>query len=61
MIDRPILEPLGIDSETPLDISSDGKQLFVVPAKPSSRVQNFNAAQDWAHKHYEKAFRKLAE
>jgi antitoxin MazE len=61
VIDRPILDLLKIDSETPLDISTDGRLLIVAPAKPSARRKNFDAAQEWAHKRYGKAFRKLAE
>lgn len=61
VIDRPILELLKIDPETPLDVSTNGRQLIVAPARPSSRRKKFEAAQDWAHKRYEKAFRKLAE
>jgi antitoxin MazE len=61
VIDRPILELLKIDPETPLDISTDGTHLIVAPARPSPRRRKFEAAQDWAHKRYGKAFRKLAE
>jgi antitoxin component of MazEF toxin-antitoxin module len=61
VIDRPILDLLRIDPETPLDISTDGKQLIVAPAKPSKRRQKFDAAQEWAHKRYGKAFEKLAK
>lgn len=60
VIDRPILDLLKIDPETPLDISTDGRQLIVRPAKPSARRKKFDAAQEWAHKRYEKAFQKLA-
>ena len=61
VIDRPILELLRIDPETALDVSTDGKQLIIVPAKPSTRRKKFDAAQEWAHRRYERAFRKLAE
>jgi len=61
VIDRPILDLLRIDSETPLDVSTDGKQLIVSPAKASGRSKKFEAAQDWAHRRYGKAFQKLAE
>ncbi|HEX4595223.1 MAG TPA: hypothetical protein VH157_13155 [Bryobacteraceae bacterium] len=61
VIDRPILDLLKIDPETPLDISTDGKQLIVTPARPSSRRKTFEAAQDRAHKQYGRAFKKLAE
>jgi hypothetical protein len=35
-IDRPILDLLRIDPETPLDVGTDGKRLIVAPAKPSA-------------------------
>lgn len=61
VIDRPILDLLKIDSDTALDISTDGKKLIIAPSKPSARRKKFGAAQEWAHKRYGKAFRKLAE
>ena len=61
VIDRPILELLNIDPETPLDVSTDGKRLIVAPAKPSARRKKFEAAQEWALKRYGKAFQKLAK
>ena len=61
VIDRPILDLLKIDPETPLDVSTDGKQLIVGPARSSERRKKFEAAQKAAHRRYGKAFRKLAE
>jgi antitoxin component of MazEF toxin-antitoxin module len=61
IIDRPILDLLKIDPDTPLDVSTDGKQLIVAPVRPSVRRKKFDAAQEWAHKRYGKAFQKLAE
>jgi antitoxin component of MazEF toxin-antitoxin module len=61
VIDRPILELLNIDPETPLDVSTDGKQLIISPVKSSARLKKFEAAQEWAHKRYGKTFKKLAE
>ena len=61
VIDRPILDLLKIDTDTPLDITTDGKRLVVAPAATSERRKKFNAAQEWAHQRYGKAFKKLAE
>lgn len=61
VIDRPILDLLKIDVETPLEISTDGQRLIVSPAAPSARRENFDAARQWAHKRYGKAFKRLAE
>ena len=61
VIDRPILDLLKIDAETPLDISTDGQRLIVAPAATSERRAKFDAAQEWAHRRYGKAFKRLAE
>lgn len=61
IIDKPILDLLKIDSDTPLEVSTDGKQLIIAPSKPSARRNKFDAAQEWAHKRYGAAFQKLAE
>lgn len=61
VIDRPILDLLNIDTETPLDISTDGRRLIVAPAEDSERRKKFEAAQRAAHKRYGKAFKRLAE
>jgi hypothetical protein len=52
---------LKIDPETLLDVSTDGRQLIVAPAKNSARRRKFEAAQELAHQRYGKAFQKLAE
>lgn len=63
VIDRPILDLLKIDTDTPLEISTDdGTRLIVAPAAaPLARREKFDAAQEWAHKRYGKAFEKLAK
>ena len=61
IIDRPILDLLKINPDTPLDVSTDGMQLIIAPAKSSARRKKFEASQEWAHTRYEKAFKKLAE
>jgi len=60
VIDRAILDLLKIDPETPIEITTDGKQLIVATAKPSARRKKFDTAQELTHKRYGKAFRKLA-
>lgn len=61
VIDRPMLDLSRIDTDTPLDISTDGKRLIVAPSEATAQRKKFNAAQEWAHKRYGKAFQKLAE
>lgn len=60
VIDRPILELLKIDAETPLDISTDGARLVIEPAAGLARRKKFEAAQARAHKKFGGAFERLA-
>jgi len=61
VIDRPILDLLKIDEETPLEVSTDGKSLTIAPAKASARRNKFEKAQAFAHSRYGRAFKRLAE
>jgi antitoxin MazE len=61
VIDRPILDLLQIDDDTPLEVTTDGKMLMVTPLKPTSRRAKFEKAQATAHSRYGRAFKRLAE
>jgi antitoxin component of MazEF toxin-antitoxin module len=58
VIDRPILDLLKIDSETQLDISTDGHRLIVAPAEQPEKLA---ATQSTAHGRLGKAVKKRAE
>jgi antitoxin MazE len=61
VIDRPILELLKIDEDTPLDISTDGQSLIVSPVQDEKRRRKFEAALADTNKRFAKTLRKLAE
>jgi antitoxin component of MazEF toxin-antitoxin module len=65
VIDRPILELLHVDAETPLEVSTDGKTLTIAPvseeARATSRKRQFREALAWVDKRYAKTMKKLAE
>ena len=61
VIDRPILDLLKIDDETPLEVSTDGKRLTIEPAKSSTKRTQFEKAQGFAHSRYGRAFKRLAD
>ena len=61
VIDRPILDLLKIDDETPLEVTTDGKSLTIARAKSSERRNRFEKAQAFAHSRYGRAFKRLAE
>lgn len=61
VIDRSILELLGIDEQTALEISTDGRALVVVPAQDKRRRKRFEGALTACNEQYGKALKRLAE
>ena len=60
VLDKPILEMLGITAETPLQITTDGKSLIIAPAN-ADRHKKFLAAADETFRRYPKMLKRLAE
>lgn len=60
VIDKPIMELLHITMETPLEISTDGRNLIISPVADSSRAKKFTTALARVAKKHDKTFAKLA-
>ncbi len=61
VIDRAVLELLGIDERTSLNISTDGKSLVVSPARDKRREKRFEKALADCNEQFGSALRRLAE
>lgn len=61
VIDKPVLDLLKLDPQTPLEITTDGQSLVIAPAKSPERAKAFKAALDKTNRRYGKALKKLAE
>lgn len=61
VIEKPILEIIGADSDTLFDVSTDGQVLILSPVKDPGRDAAFKAALDKVNERYPKALKKLAE
>ena len=61
VIDRPILELLGMDEGTPLEVSTDGQALVIVPVRDKKRRKRFEEALASTNRRYGKALKRLAE
>ena len=61
VIDRAILDLLKIDTETPLDISTDGQVLIISPVRDKARREKFKRALDSTNLKYGRALKRLAE
>ena len=61
IIDRPILELLRIDKDTPLEIETDGKALIIRPVPPEERKARVRDATKRMMDAHDKTLRKLAK
>lgn len=60
VIDKPIMELLHIDMETPLEISTDGKNLVISPVDDKSRAERLKAALAKVNQKHGKSLSRLA-
>ena len=61
VLDKELLERLGIDASTPLDVSTDGSVRIISPVRSARREQKLKATMARAHDRYAGVFRKLAK
>lgn len=60
VIDKPILELLGITLKTPLEISTDGKSIVISPVRNVARVNKFRTALKRVNEMHHETLSKLA-
>ena len=61
VIDRPVLDLLKIDADTPLEISTDGKVLVISPVQGAKRQKAFEKALEKVNRKFSRALGRLAE
>jgi antitoxin MazE len=61
VIDKPLLEALDIDTETDLEVSTDGDVLVISPVRKGRRRQKLKELVAEAHERYGGVFKRLAE
>lgn len=61
VIEKPILELLNIDAESPLEVVTDGNTLTIVPVRDEKRRKQFEAALGKTNAKYGKMLKRLAE
>lgn len=61
VIEKPVLELLGADADTPFEVSTDGQVLILSPVRDADRQAAFKAALEKVNARYPKALKKLAE
>lgn len=61
VIERPILDLLGADADTPFDITTDGQALVLTPVHAKKRRDAFRGTLVRGNRKYAAASKKLAE
>jgi antitoxin MazE len=60
IIDKPILELLKMDFDTPLEIATDGRSLIISPVSTTRRERKFKAALKKVNKTQGRSLEKLS-
>ena len=61
VLDRPLLERLGVDAETDLEVSTDGSVILISPVRSKHRDAKLKRVTDRIFDAYAGAFKKLGE
>ncbi|MBI3322601.1 MAG: AbrB/MazE/SpoVT family DNA-binding domain-containing protein [Candidatus Omnitrophica bacterium] len=61
IIEKGVLELLHITLKTPLELTTDGRNLIVSPVRNAKREQRFRAAMEAVHRQHAKTFKALAK
>ncbi|MBI1726829.1 MAG: AbrB/MazE/SpoVT family DNA-binding domain-containing protein [Candidatus Rokubacteria bacterium] len=61
VLDKPLLDRVGIDATTPLEVSTDGQVIVISPVRARRRTARLKKVAEEAHRRYGGAFRRLAE
>lgn len=61
VIDKPILELLGISPDTPLELTTNGDALLVTPVRDKARRRKLRASLDKINRRFGDDLRRLAE
>jgi antitoxin component of MazEF toxin-antitoxin module len=61
ILDKPILELLNIEPETPISVTTDGKSLILSPVQDLGHSEELTKIRAKINKKYDATFRKLAD
>ncbi len=61
VIDKPILEMLRISADTPLELTTDGDSILIMPIRDKKRQKKLRASLDKINRKFGDDLRRLAE
>ena len=61
VIDKPILEMLRISADTPLELTTDGDSILILPIRDKKRQKKLRASLDKINRKFGDDLKRLAE
>ena len=61
VIERNVLDLLKIDTDTPLEVSTDGSVLIISPIRDEARTAKFKEALENTNRRYGRVLKRLAD
>ena len=61
VLDKPLLDQLGIDADTPVEVSTNGEVIVISRVRPKAREEKLHRAASRIHARYAGVFKRLAE
>lgn len=61
VIERPVLELLGVDADTSFEVTTDGQVLILTPVRDANRRDDFKDALEKVNTKYSNTLKKLAD
>jgi len=61
VIEKPVLDLLGADADTPFEVTTDGQVLVLTPVHDTERRATFRSALEKTNRKYAQALKKLAQ
>ena len=61
VLDKPLLEELGLDEDSEVEVSTNGQIIVITPKRTSARERRFRNAADKINRKYAGLFKRLSE
>ena len=61
VLDKPLLEELGLDENTEVEVSTNGQVIVITPTRSAARERRFRDAADKINRKYAGLFKRLSE
>lgn len=61
VLDKPLLEELGLDENSEVEVSTNGQIIVITPKRTSARERRFRNAADKINRKYAGLFKRLSE